>query len=89
MRINGTEVTRRNVEIEVSDTDLLEALRVRVYQSVGLRPDMFLDSNGRLVYDEENYHGSDTRHIVTEAPLMIQLKTIEAFNHIRIMLIRD
>lgn len=89
MRIKGTERTARDVVVEVDDTDMLEALRVKVYQSVGLRSDMFLDSKGWLKYDEDHYHGSVAEILVTKTPTELQVKTIEAFNHIRAMMIRD
>lgn len=89
MRIKGTERTARDVVVEVDDTDMLEAMRTKVYQSVGLRPDMFLDSKGWLKFGQDHYNGSIVEVLVTKTPTELQVKTIEAFNHIRAMLIRD
>jgi hypothetical protein len=89
MRIKGSEVTRRTVEVEVDQRDVLLALKVKAYQSVGIPFGAFLDRDGQLVYDEENYHGSDSRILITKEPSELQINTIKAFDHILAVLLRD
>jgi hypothetical protein len=83
MRVKGYERTTRDVEIEVDEEDVLNKLRVQAYQAVGLKYDMYLNHKGHLVYDEEHYHGSDTQHTITKTPPENQVRTIQAFDHIR------
>jgi hypothetical protein len=89
MRIKGTERTARNVEVEIDATEVLQQIRRDVYRSVGIPVDAYIDSRGYLVEEEEHYHGSGSRRLITETPSEIQVKTIEAFALIRQLMIRD
>lgn len=89
MRIKGSEVTRRDVEVDVDAVETLSQMRSIVLRSLGCRSDAFIDLRGFLVYDEEHYHGSDTRIVLSEHPEENLVKTMKAFEHIHAMLIRD
>lgn len=89
MRVKGSEITRRDVEVEVDPGQVFQQIRANVYQSLGIPADAYLNLNGHLVEDEDHYHGSDTQRIITKTPTDIQVKTIQAFRHIYLMMIRD
>jgi hypothetical protein len=58
MKIKGTEVTSRSVEIEVRESDVLKEIQILAYRAVGMKPHYFLNRRGNLAYDEDYYHGS-------------------------------
>jgi hypothetical protein len=89
MRVKGSEVTRRDVTVDVDPGEVLGQIRAAVYQSLGIPVDAYLNSEGFLVEDEEHYHGSDTQKIITKTPSETQVKTIQAFRHIYLMMLRD
>jgi hypothetical protein len=89
MRVKGSEVTRRDVTVDVDAGQVLQQIRADVYHSLGMPVDAYLNHQGYLVEDEEHYHGSDTQKIITKNPSENQVKTIEAFRHIYAMMIRD
>ena len=89
MRVKGSEVTRREVEIDVDAGDVLQAIRGNVYRSLGIPVAAYLNRDGHLVEDEDHYHGSISSTTITKTPTELQVKTIEAFRHIYAMMIRD
>jgi len=89
MRVKGSEVTRRDVEVDVDAGQVLQQIKRDVFRSVGMPADAYINHAGHLVEDEEHYHGSDTQKVITTTPSEIQVKTIEAFRHIYQMMIRD
>jgi hypothetical protein len=89
MRIKGIETTQRSVNVTVDPGEVLEQIRADVYRSLGIPAAAYLNTKGHLVEDEEHYHGSDTQKVITETPSETQVKTIQAFRHIYLMMIRD
>jgi hypothetical protein len=89
MFVKGTEITRRNVQVDVDPGDVLEQIRGNVYRSLSIPVDAYLNTEGHLVYDEEQGHGRDTQTLVTRTPSDTQVQTIRAFRHIYLMMIRD
>lgn len=89
MRVKGSEVTRRDVEVDVDPGQVLQQIQRDVYRSVGMPVDAYINHAGHLVEDEDHYHGSPSQKIITTTPSEIQVKTIESFRHIYRMMIRD
>jgi hypothetical protein len=89
MRIKGIETTQRSVSVTVDPGEVLQQIRADVYHSLGMPVDAYLNSKGFLVEDEEHYHGSDTQKVISKKPTETQVKTIQAFRHIYLMMIRD
>lgn len=89
MRIKATETTKRDVTVDVDAGDVLQQLREQVYRSLGIPVDAYLNSAGHLVEDEDYGHGSSTQTLITETPTEAQVRTIQAFRHIYLMMIRD
>jgi hypothetical protein len=89
MRVKGSEVTRRQIDVEVDEIEVLTQMRAKVYHSLGMNMDMYLTNEGHLMEEEEHYHGSGSRRLVTATPSENQVKAIQAFSFIHSMLIRD
>jgi hypothetical protein len=89
MRIKGTEVTHRQVEVDIDAGEMLEALRKKVYQSVGIPYDAYLSLEGQIVEDDDCGHGSPITRVIVAEPNENQLGSVLAFRHIYKMLIRD
>jgi hypothetical protein len=89
MRVKGSEVTRRDVVVDVDAGQVLQQIRADLYRSVGMPTDAYLNHRGHLVEDEDYGHGSPSQKLITETPTENQVKTIEAFVHIYAMMIRD
>lgn len=92
MILKGTETAKRDVFVEVSPDQALQAIREHVLKSLGCHRDAYLDSHGRLIRDEEEWYGSHSsiRGIVLADPAPPQIaEALKALNTIHSILIRD
>jgi hypothetical protein len=85
MQVKGTEIAKRQVEVEISPRDVFTSLRGEVFSKLKLPTyDIPYVKNGKIYIDEEE-HGHRTTwdtKLIAEVPSEDQLTAIETFQNL-------